>query len=273
MRRWCCLPQKEERTKEREQLLWEKVQFQNRLRKQEAGQHDQIAKLEADAAKQRAMLQGVREQLDAVNDEVDEGTAVFLGSLVCNLRCVAGRRMVCSSMARSSKVSSTFLESEDSLRFVVGQRLMCCTMALSCTTGWVGCVVVVRELSSLHVALRLLRVGVFLRVLHAFWGLLRQVQVVFLLSRTVLSRVTLQCCFAWSSQCMRHMVHRIHTACMVLVFFLNSKTSVGDTEDGGRRFCVPGETKALCTSARCGVGRPAVDEFAHPQQAPLKLHE
>ena len=64
-----------------------------------------------------------------------------------------------------------------------------------------------------------------------------------------------------------------HTACMVLVVFLNSENSVGDTEDGGLRFCVPGETKALSTSTRCGVRRPAVDEFPHPQQTPLKLHE
>ena len=63
-------PSKEERTKEREQLLWEKVQSQNRLRKQESGNVEQIAKLEADVAKQRAMLQSVREQLEAVNDEV-----------------------------------------------------------------------------------------------------------------------------------------------------------------------------------------------------------
>ena len=63
-------PSEEERTKEREQLLWVKVQSQNRLRKQEAGHVEQIAKLEADAAKQRTMLQGVREQLEAVNDEV-----------------------------------------------------------------------------------------------------------------------------------------------------------------------------------------------------------
>ena len=63
-------PSKEERTKEREQLLWEKVQSQNRLRKQETGHVEQIAKLEADAAKQRTMLQDVREQLEAVNDEV-----------------------------------------------------------------------------------------------------------------------------------------------------------------------------------------------------------
>ena len=41
---------REERTKEREQLLWEMVQSQNRLRKQEAGHVEQIAKLEADAA-------------------------------------------------------------------------------------------------------------------------------------------------------------------------------------------------------------------------------
>ena len=53
-------PSKEERTKEREQLLWEQVQFQNRLRTQEAGHDEQIAKLEADATKQRTMLQVVR---------------------------------------------------------------------------------------------------------------------------------------------------------------------------------------------------------------------
>ena len=51
-------------------MLWEKVQSQNRLRKQETGHVEQIAKLEADAAKQRSMLQGVGEQLEAVNDEV-----------------------------------------------------------------------------------------------------------------------------------------------------------------------------------------------------------
>ena len=61
---------KEERTKEREQLLWEKVQSQNRLRKQGTGHVEQISKLEADVEKQRAMLQSVREQLEAVNDEV-----------------------------------------------------------------------------------------------------------------------------------------------------------------------------------------------------------
>ena len=40
------------------------------MRKQEAGHVEQIAKLEADATKQRAMLQSVREQFEAVNDEV-----------------------------------------------------------------------------------------------------------------------------------------------------------------------------------------------------------
>ena len=40
------------------------------MRKQETGHVVQIAKLEADAAKQQAMLQSVREQLEAVNDEV-----------------------------------------------------------------------------------------------------------------------------------------------------------------------------------------------------------
>ena len=51
-------------------MLWEKVQSQNRMRQQETGHVEQIAKLEADIAKQRAMLQIVREQLEAVNDEV-----------------------------------------------------------------------------------------------------------------------------------------------------------------------------------------------------------
>ena len=36
-------PSRKERTKEREELLWEKVQSQNRLRKQEAGHVEQIA--------------------------------------------------------------------------------------------------------------------------------------------------------------------------------------------------------------------------------------
>ena len=73
-------PSKEERTKEREQLLWEKVQSQNRLRKQETGHVEQIAKLEAEAAKQRTVLQGVWEQLEAVNDEVLRSAGFGCGS-------------------------------------------------------------------------------------------------------------------------------------------------------------------------------------------------
>ena len=69
MRRWCCLPQR-------------RNGFQNKLRKQEAGHVVQIAKLEADAAKQQAMLQGVREQLEAVNDEVCALRALVADSTV-----------------------------------------------------------------------------------------------------------------------------------------------------------------------------------------------
>ena len=53
---------------------------------------------------------------------------------------------------------------------------------------------------------------------------------------------------------------------------LNSEKSLGDTEDGGPRFCVPGRTKSLSTSARTGVRRSVVYESAHTQQTPLKLH-
>ena len=52
----------------------------------------------------------------------------------------------------------------------------------------------------------------------------------------------------------------------------NSSNSVGDGVVQGRGVCVPGETKALSASTRCGVRCSAVDEYAHPQQAPLKLH-
>ena len=45
----------------------------------------------------------------------------------------------------------------------------------------------------------------------------------------------------------------------------NSSNSWGDTEEGRLHFCVPGGTKSLSTSIRCGVRR--------TQQAPLKLHE
>ena len=54
---------------------------------------------------------------------------------------------------------------------------------------------------------------------------------------------------------------------------LNSENSVGDTEDGELRFCVPGETKSLSTSTWRGVRRSAVDESAHLQQTPLKFHD
>ena len=53
----------------------------------------------------------------------------------------------------------------------------------------------------------------------------------------------------------------------------NSSNSLGDTEGGGLHFCVPGRTKSLSTSTRCGVRRSAVNELAHAQQASLKLHE
>ena len=54
---------------------------------------------------------------------------------------------------------------------------------------------------------------------------------------------------------------------------LNSQNSVGDADDGGRRFCVTGETKALSTSTRLGVGRSVVEKLASPQLAPGRLHE
>ena len=62
--------------------------------------------------------------------------------------------------------------------------------------------------------------------------------------------------------------YSVHGACGVL----NSENSVGDTEDGRRLFCVPGGAKSLSTSARSGVRRSAVCEFAHTQQTPLKMH-
>ena len=62
--------------------------------------------------------------------------------------------------------------------------------------------------------------------------------------------------------------YSVHGACGVL----NSENSVGDTEAGGHRFCVPGGTKSLSTSTRRRVGRSAVYGSAHTQQTPLKLH-
>ena len=54
---------------------------------------------------------------------------------------------------------------------------------------------------------------------------------------------------------------------------LNSENSMGHTEDGEQRFCVPCETKSLSTSTLCGVRRSTVDESAHLQQTPLKLYD
>ena len=62
-------PKKEERIKNRE-LLWEKVQSQGRLQKQEAGHVEQLAKLEQQITQHQKMLQDVRSKLEVVNDEV-----------------------------------------------------------------------------------------------------------------------------------------------------------------------------------------------------------
>ena len=136
--------------------------------------------------------------------------AVFLGSLACDLRCVAGWRLMNGSMSPSPRV-----------------RCMC------------G-VVVVQEQCRLHGALHRLRVGVCLRVLHAFWGSAEAgVQVLFLL-RTVLSRLILSR-FVWNLHrhvssaslllCMvitmhvTHIILRIHTACMVHASVYKGKQS------------------------------------------------
>ena len=63
-------------------------------------------------------------------------------------------------------------------------------------------------------------------------------------------------------------LHGVHAARSVL----NSLNSVGDRVEHERGVCVPGETKSLSTSTRRGVRRSAVDEFAHSQQTPFKLH-
>ena len=51
---------------------------------------------------------------------------------------------------------------------------------------------------------------------------------------------------------------------------LNSVSSVGNTEDGRRRFW---RKKASSSSTRCWVRRSAVDELAHAQQASRKMHD
>ena len=63
-------PKKEEKVKDREQLLWEKVQSQNKLLKVEAEKVEQIAKLEHHVAQQQSMLQDVRSELEVVRHEV-----------------------------------------------------------------------------------------------------------------------------------------------------------------------------------------------------------
>ena len=152
------------------------------------------------------------------------------------------------------------------------------SMSLSPRVSCMGGVVVVREQFRLHGAPHRLRVYVFLRVLHAFWGLLRRVQVLFLLD-TVLSRLILSR-YVWSlhrhvssasllhlhghhSACDTHISlnsYSVHVACGVQ----NSENSLGDTEAGGQRFCVPGGTKSLSTRTRCGVRRSAVYGSAWP---------
>ena len=63
-------------------------------------------------------------------------------------------------------------------------------------------------------------------------------------------------------------LHDVHAARCVQY----SSNSVGDGVVRGRGVCVPGGTKSLSTSARCGVWRPAVDELAQTQQASRKMH-
>ena len=63
-------PKEEEKVKDRQQLLWEKVQCQNKLLKLEAGHIEQIAKFELQVAQQQTMLQDVRSKLEVVNDEI-----------------------------------------------------------------------------------------------------------------------------------------------------------------------------------------------------------
>ena len=113
-----------------------------------------------------------------------------------------------------------------------------------------------------------------------------RVQVLFL-HRTVLLRLILSR-FVWNLHrrvssaslllCMvitihvTHIIHRIHTACMVLVVFRIRRIR-GETQKLGDNASVyKGETKSLSTCTRTGVRRSAVYDFAHTQQALLKLH-
>ena len=71
-----------------------------------------------------------------------------------------------------------------------------------------------------------------------------------------------------SHSTLAHSLHDVHVARCVQ----NSSNSLGDGVVRGRGVCVLGETKSLSTSTRRGVRCSAVDESAHPQQKPLKLH-
>ena len=70
MRSWWLLLLKKKGPRNVSSCFGKKCNLKNRSRKQETGHVEQIAKLEADVEKQRAMSQSVREQLEAVNDEV-----------------------------------------------------------------------------------------------------------------------------------------------------------------------------------------------------------
>ena len=63
-------PKEEEKVKDRELVLWEKVQSQNKLPKQEAGHVEQLAKLEHQITQQQTMLQEVRSKLKRTNNSV-----------------------------------------------------------------------------------------------------------------------------------------------------------------------------------------------------------
>ena len=155
---------------------------------------------------------------------------MFLGSLVCNLRCVAGW-FPCSDVEGKQNRVETVLCSPS--RCVCCMELMNSSSSASRRVCCMCSVVELREQSRLHGAPHRLRVGVFLRVLHAFWGLLRRFQVLFLLL-TVLSRLILSR-NVWSLHrhvsnasllhCMvitvhtTHICHRIHAACMMFVVF------------------------------------------------------
>ena len=63
-------PKEEERVKLREEELFEKVQIQNGLEKQEQSHLEQIKKQERTLKQQRSMLEDVQSWLEAVRDEV-----------------------------------------------------------------------------------------------------------------------------------------------------------------------------------------------------------